>query len=78
MFEFRAKELTNQLHSRGYLKQYKNSAIDKAWLRSRDVLLSYRPKSAEVGSIVPFVLTYHPDLPKIRDIVDKIGPSSSH
>ena len=39
--------------------------------RSRDVLLSYRPKSAEVGTILPIVLTYHPDLPKIRDIVDK-------
>ena len=39
--------------------------------RSRDALLSYRPKSAEVGTILPFVLTYHPDLPKVRDIVDK-------
>ena len=71
MFELRAKELTNQLHNRGYLKQDIASAIDKARQRSRDVLLSYRPKSAEVGTIFPFVLTYHPDLPKIRDIVDK-------
>ena len=55
-----------------------SSAIDKARQRSRDALLSYRPKSAEVGTILPFVLTYHPDLPKVRDIVDKIGPSSSH
>ena len=46
-------------------------AIDKARQRSRDALLSYRPKSAEVGTILPFVLTYHPDLPKVRDIVDK-------
>ena len=70
-FELRAKELTNQLHRRGYLKQDIASAIDKARQRSRDALLSYRPKSAEVGTIVPFVLTYHPDLPKVRDIVDK-------
>ena len=71
MFELRAKELTNQLHSRGYLKQDIASAIDKARQRSRDALLSYRPRSAEVGTILPFVLTYHHDLPKIRDIVDK-------
>ena len=73
-FELRAKEpkeLTNQLHSRGYLKQDIVSAIDKARQRSRDALLSYRPKSTEVGTILPFVLTYHPDLPKVRDIVDK-------
>ena len=70
-FELRAKELTNQLHSRGYLKQDIASAIDKARQRSRDALLSYKPKSAEVGTILPFVLTYHPDLPKNRDIVDK-------
>ena len=61
MFKLRAKELTNKLHSRGYLKQDIASAIDKARQRSRDVLLSYRPKSAEVGTILPFVLTYHPD-----------------
>ena len=70
-FELRAKELTNQLHQRGYLKQDIASAIDKARQRSKDALLSYRPKSAEVGTILPFVLTYHPDLPKVRDIVDK-------
>ena len=65
------RELTNQLHHRGYLKQDIASAIDKARQRSRDDLLSYRPKSVEVGTILPFVLTYHPDLPKVRDIVDK-------
>ena len=58
-FKLRAKEKTNQLHSRGYLKQ--DIAIDKARQRSRDALLSYRPKSAEVSTTLPFVLTYHPD-----------------
>ena len=70
-FELRAKELTNQLQRGGYLKQDIASAIDKARQRSRDALLSYRPKSAEVGTILPYVLTYHPDLPKVRDNVDK-------
>ena len=74
MFELGAKELTNQLHSSGYLKQDIASAIDNARQRSRDDLLSYRPKSAEVGTILPFVLTYYPYLPKIRDIVDKNWP----
>ena len=64
-FELRAKELTNQLHRSGYLKQDIASTIDKARQKSRDALLSYRPKSAEVGTILPFVLTYHPDLPKV-------------
>ena len=71
MIELRAKELTNQQHSRGYLKQDIASAIDKARQRSRDALLSYRPNSAEVGTILPFVLAYHSGLPKVRDIVDK-------
>ena len=74
MFELRAKELTNQLHSSGYLKHDIASAIDNARQRSRDDLLSYRPKSAEVSTLLPFVLTYYPDLPKIRDIVDKNWP----
>ena len=39
MFELRAKELANQLHSRGYLKRDIASAIDKARQRSRDALL---------------------------------------
>ena len=45
-FELRVKELTNQLHRRGYLKQDIASAIDKARQRSRDAVLSYRPNSA--------------------------------
>ena len=69
--ELRAKELTYQLHRHMYMKQDIASAIDKARQRSRDTLLSCRPKSAEVGTILLFVLTYHPDLPKIRDIVVK-------
>ena len=52
MFELRAKVLTNQQHSRRYLKQDMASAIDKTRQRSRDALLSCRPKSAKVGSIL--------------------------
>lgn len=46
-------------------------AIDKARQMDRKDLLSYRPKPAKDENILPFVLTYHPDLPKARDIVNK-------
>ena len=53
MFELRAKVLTNQQHSRRYLKQDMASAIGKTRQRSRDALLSCRPKSAKVGTLLP-------------------------
>ena len=37
-------------------------------------MLSYRPRSAEICTILPFELTYHSDLPKIREIVDNNWP----
>ena len=74
-FELRAKELTNQLHRRGYLKQDIASAIDKARQRSRDALLSYRPKSAQYSHLCwHIILTY----PRSGILLTKIGPSSSH
>ena len=44
----------------------------RARQQKREDLLSYRPKSE--SSVLPFVLTYHPDLPKVRDIVNKHWP----
>ena len=44
-------------------------------------LLSYRHKPIADKAILPFVITYHPDLPKVRNIVDKRWPiieSSDH
>ena len=71
IFELRAKERTDRLNSRGYLKQDIASAIDKVRQKSRYALLPYRLKSTEVGTIFQFVFTYHPDLSKARRIVDK-------
>ena len=47
----------------------------------RQNLLSYKPKPTANKAVLPFVLTYHPDLPKARGIVDKhwsIIDSSDH
>ena len=47
----------------------------------RQNLLSYKPKPTANKAVLPFVLTYHPDLPKARAIVNKhwsIKDSSDH
>ena len=47
----------------------------------RQNLLSYKPKPTANKAVLPFVLTYYPDLPKARGIVDKhwsIIDSSDH
>ena len=46
--------------------------IERARQQKREDLLSYRPKSE--SNVLPFVLTYHSDLPKVRDIVNKHWP----
>ena len=71
-FESRARELTDHLCKRGYQKQEISLAIERARQQKREDLLSYRPKSE--SNVLPFVLTYHPDLPKVRDIVNKHWP----
>ena len=68
-FESRARELTDYLCKRGYQKQGISHAIERARQQKREDLLSYRPKSE--SNVLPFVLTYHPDLSKMRDIVNK-------
>ena len=72
-FESRARELTEHLRKRGYQKQEISLAIERARQQKRENLLSYRPKSE--SSVLPFVLTYHPDLPKVRYIVNKRWPT---
>ena len=47
----------------------------KFHLPLREDLFSYRPKSE--SRVLPFVSTYHPDILKVRDIVNKTGPSLS-
>ena len=47
----------------------------------RQNLLSYKPKPTANKAVLPFVMTYHLELPKVRDVVDKhwsIIESSDH
>ena len=77
----RMKDLSDQLSKRGYQKQIIYQAIGRVRQMDRLSLLSYRPKPTADKAILPFVITYHPDLPKVRNIVDKHLPiieSSDH
>ena len=77
----RVKDLSDQLSKRGYQKQSIDQAIGRVRQMDRISLLSYRPKPTSDKAILPFVITYHPDLPKVRNIVDKHWPiieSSDH
>ena len=65
-FESRARELTDHLCKRCYQKQAISLAMQRAWQQNKEDLLSYRPKSE--SSVPLFVLAYHPELPKMRDI----------
>ena len=68
-FEKRSKDLSEQLKQRGYQNQVIDQAIEKARHMERQNLLSYKPKPTANKAVLPFVLTYHPDLPKARAIL---------
>ena len=70
-FENRAKELTSHLKRRGYYSQEISAAIAKARSHKREDLLSYRPKEESTDTTIPFVMTYHPELPKVKEIVNR-------
>ena len=74
-------DLSVHLNKRGYQKQVIDQAIEKVRYIDRQNLLSYKPKSTANKAVLPFAMTYHPDLPKVRGIVDKhwsIIASSDH
>ena len=73
-FESRATELSDQLRRRGYNIQSISTATSKARSQRRDDLLRYKPKPEPSGTLIPFVLTYHPELPKVKEIVNKHWP----
>ena len=73
-FESRATELSDQLRRRGYNIQSISTATSKARSQRRDDLLRYKPKSEPSGTLISFVLTYHPELPKVKEIVNKHWP----
>ena len=80
-FEKRVSDLSVHLNKRGYQKQVIDQAIEKVRHIDRQNLLSYKPKPTANKAVPPFVMTYHPELPKVRGIVDKhwsIIESSDH
>ena len=73
------KYLSEELNKLGYQNQVIDQAIE---VRHSDIqnLLSYKPKPTANRAVLPFVMTYHADLPKVRGIVEnqwpKIEPSN--
>ena len=51
-----------------------STATSKALSQRRDDLLCYKPKPEPPGTLIPFLLTYHPELPKVKEIVNKHWP----
>ena len=69
-FALRSKELTDQLRNRDYQMKNITVAIDKASQLDRQALLSYRVKPTKGKTVLPCVMTYHLDLPKVRSIIE--------
>ena len=67
-FELRTSQLSDHLTKRGYRQNNISSAIEKVKHKSRSDLLSHKEKDSR--EVLPFVATYHPELPKIRQIID--------
>ena len=63
IFQSRATELSGPLRRRGYNIQAIATATSKARSQRREDLLRYKPKPEPSNSLIPFVLTYHPELP---------------
>ena len=71
-FEKRASDLCKFLEERGYKKKYVEEQIDRARRSSRDEVLAERPRKENTR--VPFVVTYHPGLPHIGGLLQKLHP----
>ena len=70
-FESRARELTDHLCKRGYQKQEHLPLKEHGNKREKTYfLIGFNLSRA----FTPSLLTYHPDLPKVRDIVNKHWP----
>jgi len=73
-FEHRAAELSKQLVTRGYDQNAVSASVQKARQQERQELLQYKEKQTN-NDRVPYVLTYHPELPDVRNVVDKHWPT---
>ena len=71
-FEKRARELCNYLVERGYKKDHVEREIDRARRIPRADTL--RDKQPANNSRIPFVVTFHPALPNIGEILHRLHP----
>ena len=71
-FEKRVSELSNYLVERGYRKDHVERQIDRARRISRAD--SLRDKERVNNNRIPFVVTFHPALPNIAEILHKLDP----
>ena len=71
-FEKRARELYNYLVERGYKKDHVEREIDRARRIPRADTL--RDKQRANNSRIPFVVTFHPALPNIGEILHRLHP----
>ena len=74
-FEIRATELSQHLINRGYNPTDILNAIQKARERNRNDLLKYKHKPDTSLKRTPFVLTYHPNTPNIKMILNTHWPT---
>ena len=74
-FEQRADELSKHLLNRGYNIDSVNKAIQRAKTQIRSDILQYKPKVKNTGNVLPFVLTYHPDLGNVKETITKHWPT---
>ena len=59
------QQLSDQLRRRGYNIRSIATATSKVRPQRRDDLLRYKPKPEPSATLIPFVLTYHPELPRL-------------
>ena len=71
-FEKRASDLCRVLEERGYKKKYVEEQINRARKTSRDEVLAEKPRKENTR--VPFVVIYHPGLPHIGGLLQKLHP----
>ena len=71
-FEKRAGDLCTFLEERGYKKKLVEEQIDRARKTLRDEALAEKPRKENTR--VPFVVTYHPGLPHIGGLLQKLHP----
>ena len=68
----RAEELSKHLINRGYDIDLITESNQRAKQTNREDLLKYGKK--ENADRIPFILTYHPDNPKVGKIIGKHWP----